>query len=309
MRAGVCASRLALSAGPETTVLDHLRRRLPRVVDWPQRLARGEVLDARGTPVEPQAACRHGVVLWYWRDPGPEPALGGVVEVLHRDAHLVAVDKPHGMAVTPGGRWLRETVLVQVRQRLDIATLAPIHRLDLETAGVMLFSVRPQDRHAYHALFRHRWVRKVYEAVVRWCDGMDRGLPIEARHRLREREGDGFMQMEVVDGEPDATTRIEWVARRGDFAHLRLHPLTGRKHQLRAQLNALGMPIVGDRIYPDLLPMADPVTGADDRLPLQLLAREIAFDDPVTGEPRRFLSRRVLAAIDAGRDAGRDADA
>jgi tRNA pseudouridine32 synthase/23S rRNA pseudouridine746 synthase len=105
------------------------------------------------------------------------------------------------------------------------------------------------------------------------------------------------MQMEVVDGEPDAITRIELIERRGAWAHLRLHPLTGRKHQLRAQLNALGLPIVGDRIYPELLPMDEPVTGADGRMPLQLLACEIAFDDPLNGAPRRFVSRRALQAL------------
>jgi tRNA pseudouridine32 synthase/23S rRNA pseudouridine746 synthase len=300
MRDGVCASRVAVSAGPEVRIVDFLATRLPRVTDWLQRMARGEVLDADGRPVGPVEMCRRGAVLWYWRDPGPEPAVAGELDILHQDAWLVAVDKPHGLSVTPGGRWLHQTALVKVRHQLGLATLVPVHRLDLETAGVLLFSVRPEDRDAYHRHLREQRMRKVYEAVVPWRDVLA-AAPIEARHRLREREGDDFMQMEVIDGEPNATTRIELIARLGDFAHVRLHPLTGRKHQLRAQLNALGLPIVGDRIYPDLLPMGDPVTGADGRLPLQLLAREIAFDDPVTGAARRLVSRRVLAAVDAGR--------
>jgi tRNA pseudouridine32 synthase/23S rRNA pseudouridine746 synthase len=300
MRDGVCASRVAVSAGPEVRVVDFLAMRLPRVTDWPQRMARGEVLDADGRPIGQAETCRRGAVLWYWRDPGPEPAVAGELDILHHDDRLVAVDKPHGLSVTPGGRWLHQTALVKVRRQLGLATLSPVHRLDLETAGVLLFTVRPDDRDAYHRHLREQRMRKVYEAVVPWCDSLDAAAPIEARHRLREREGDDFMQMEVIEGEPNATTRIELITRLSDLAHLRLHPLTGRKHQLRAQLNALGLPIVGDRIYPDLLPMADPVTGADGRLPLQLLAREIAFDDPLTGEPRRFVSRRVLAAVDGG---------
>jgi tRNA pseudouridine32 synthase/23S rRNA pseudouridine746 synthase len=301
MRDGVCASRVALAAGSDVRVLDFMATRLPRVTDWPQRMARGEVLDAQGQPVGVDAVCRHGAVLWYWREPQDEPTLPVDIEVLHQDERLVAVDKPHGMPVTPGGRWLHQTVLVRARQQLGIETLSPMHRLDLETAGVMLFTVRPEDRHAYHQLLRERRARKVYEAVVPWppgCEGP--AFPLEARHRLRERGGDDFMQMEVVDGEPDAITRIEWIAQQGGRAHLRLHPLTGRKHQLRAQLNALGLPILGDRIYPELLPMGDPVTGADGRLPLQLLAREIAFDDPITGEPRCFASRRRLMALGVG---------
>lgn len=297
MRDGVCASRVAVAAGSDVPVVDFLGMRLPRVTDWPQRLARGEVLDTDGRPVGPAEACRRGAVLWYWRDPGPEPAVAGELDILHQDDWLVAVDKPHGLSVTPGGRWLYQTALVKARRQLDLATLVPVHRLDLETAGVLLFSVRPEDRDAYHRRLREQRMRKVYEAVVPWRDDLARA-PIEVRHRLRERDGDDFMQMVVVDGEPNAVTRIELIARQGAFAHVRLHPLTGRKHQLRAQLNALGLPIVGDRIYPDLLPLADPVTGADGRLPLQLLAREIAFEDPVTGVPRRFVSRRRLAALD-----------
>jgi tRNA pseudouridine32 synthase/23S rRNA pseudouridine746 synthase len=294
MRDGVCASRVAVSAPAGTLMVDFLAERLPRVVDWPQRLARGDVVDGQGRVVGTDARCAGGV-LWYWREPLQEPRLPVDIDVLHRDEHLVAVDKPHGMPVTPGGRWLHETVLVRLRRQLGIATLSPMHRLDLETAGVMLFTVRPEDRHAYHQLLRERRAHKVYEAVVPWAEG--RAFPIEARHRLRERGGDDFMQMEVVDGEPDAITRIELIERRGAWAHLRLHPMTGRKHQLRAQLNALGLPIVGDRIYPELLPMDEPVTGADGRMPLQLLACEIAFDDPLNGAPRRFVSRRALQAL------------
>ena len=296
MRDGVCASRVALAAGPGTTVLDFLRQRLPRVEDWAERLARGEVLDAAGRAVAPTEPCRHGAVLWYWRRPPAEPRVAGEVVVLHQDAQLVAVDKPHGMPVTPGGRWLHETVLVRLRRQLGIDTLAPVHRLDLETAGVMIFTVPVEARHPYQRLFAERRVHKVYEAVVPWRDALAQALPLVARHRLQERPGEAFMQMEVLPGEPNTETRIELAARLGEHALLRLQPLTGRKHQLRAQLAALGWPIVGDRIYPVLQAPQDPDAPDDGSPPLQLLARELAFDDPLTGQRRCFESRRVLAA-------------
>ena len=315
MRDGVCASRVALAAGPGTTVLDFLRQRLPRVEDWAERLARGEVLDAAGRAVAPAEPCRHGAVLWYWRRPPAEPRVAGEVVVLHQDAQLVAVDKPHGMPVTPGGRWLHETVLVRLRRQLGIDTLAPVHRLDLETAGVMIFTVPVEARHPYQRLFAERRVHKVYEAVVLWRDALAQALPLVARHRLQERPGEAFMQMEVLPGEPNTETRIELIARLDTHdiaqaqaagpaspqacAHLRLLPLTGRKHQLRAQLAALGWPIVGDRIYPVLHPPRDPAVSDDGSAPLQLLARELAFDDPLTGQRRHFESRRVLSAVTA----------
>jgi tRNA pseudouridine32 synthase/23S rRNA pseudouridine746 synthase len=219
---------------------------------------------------------------------------------LHQDAHLVVVDKPHFLSVTPGGRHLHETVLVRLKRLLGIDTLVPVHRLDRETAGVLLFSVQPADRAAYHALLRERQVHKVYEAVAPWRPELS--WPLHCHHRLVDPPGERFMQVQVEAGEPNADTRIELIKRLGDrpgagpgeWAHYRLSPVTGRRHQLRVQLNALGLPIAGDRIYPTLLPDVPPGTAPDYQQPLQLLAREIAFIDPFSGRPRRFCSQRTL---------------
>lgn len=315
-RDGLGASRVAVSAGPPVRVADFLAQRLPRVHDWPERLARGEVLDSEGRPVDPAALCRHGSVLWYWREQPDEPRIPFELELLHQDEHLVVVDKPHFLPVTPGGRWVRQTALVQLKRQLGIPTLAPMHRLDLETAGVLVFMVQPDTRNAYQALLRGQRVHKVYEAVAPWR--ADLALPLTARHRLQDRDDDAFMQVQVVEGEPNAQTRVELIARlgpgaRSGLAHYRLLPAGGRRHQLRAQMNALGLPIVGDRIYPVLQPAPSPGAAPDWTRPLQLLAREIAFDDPLTGQPRRFVSRRRLAGLDsmldAGQPAGQDAGA
>jgi len=185
-------------------------------------------------------------------------------------------------------------VLVRLRRQLGIDTLAPIHRLDRETAGVLVFSVRPQDRGAYHALLRERDVHKIYEAVAPYR--ADLALPLIARHRLEKPDGAGFMQVQVAAGEPNAETLIELIEHAGPNARYRLTPRTGRTHQLRVQMNALGLPLLGDRIYPTLWPEPAPDTPPDWSHPLQLLSREIAFTDPVTGQPRRFTSRRTLTA-------------
>ena len=298
MRDGVSASRVAVTAGPGTRVVDFLQARMPMVNDWAERLAKGDVLDAQGGPLGPEAVCAHGLLLWYWRRPPPEPRVPFEIEVLHQDAQLVVVDKPHFLSVTPGGRHLHETVLVRLKRLLGISTLVPLHRLDRETAGVLLFSVRPADRAAYHALLRERQVHKVYEAVAPWRPEIC--LPMRCQHRLVDQAGDRFMQVQVEAGVPNAETHIDLIRRLGpqpgeaELALYRLTPVTGRRHQLRVQLNALGLPIVGDRIYPRLLP--EPPEGAepDYHQPLQLLAREIAFVDPLSGERRHYTSRRGL---------------
>jgi len=303
MREGVSASRVAVVAGPWATLAEFLAQRLPAATDWPERLRRGDVLDALGHPLSVDAPATPGTVLWYWRQPPPEPRVPFEIELLHQDEHLVVVDKPHFLPVNPGGRHLQETVLVRLKRLLGIATLTAVHRLDLETAGVLLFSVQPASRHAYHALLRDRRMHKVYEAIAPWR--ADLAFPVTLHHRLEEHPA-SFMQMQVVDGEPNAQTLVELIGpvsrgglHAGALAHYRLTPITGRKHQLRAQMNAIGLPLVGDRIYPRLWP--EPAQGAarDYAQPLQLLARELSFIDPVSGEARRFVSRRRLARLEA----------
>jgi len=298
-RQGVSPSRVGVDHGRYASVLAFLLLRFPMVGDWRERLARGDVLDEQGRPLSAHAPCRPGMLIWYWRQPPPEAPVPVDVPVLHQCDHLVVVDKPHGLPVTPGGRHVQQTVLVRLKQQLGIDTLAPMHRLDRDTAGVLAFTVRPDERHAYQSLFRDRQVSKVYEAVAPWRD--DLTLPHTHRSRLQERPGEAFMQMHEVPGEPNSETRIELIQRLPTsgptgqaLAHYRLLPLTGRKHQLRAHLCALGLPIVGDRIYPELLPDLPAGTNPHSVEPLQLLARELAFVDPVTGLARRFVSQGHL---------------
>lgn len=300
LRGGVSASRVGVGTGHFTTILAFLVTRFPAVGDWPDRLARGDVLNATGHPLAADSPCVPGMLIWYWRSPPPEHRVPFEIELLHRDEHLVVVDKPHFLPVTPGGRHLHETVLVRLKRQLGIDTLAPMHRLDRDTAGVLVFIVQPATRDAYHALLRDRQVHKVYEAIAPWR--ADLALPLTCRSRLELHDGPTFMQTQVVPGEPNAETLIETIRviepaddrSAGPLAHYRLTPRTGRKHQLRAQMSALGLPIVGDRIYPALLPEPPPEIEPDYSRPLQLLAREFAFTDPISGSRRRFISRQEL---------------
>ena len=297
LRQGVSASCVALPQPPAGTapwpgVLDFLAQRLPRVAraEWSARMARGEVLDGNGLPVPHDAPYRGGTRLYYWRTLDAEPVVPFEERVLFQDAHLVVADKPHFLPVTPGGRFVQQTLLVRLKQRLDLPDLSPVHRIDRETAGLVVFSVRPQDRAAYQALFRERAVDKVYEAIA--ALDATQSFPQVRRSRIEE-DASTFFRTTEVPGEPNSETTIRVLDTRGAWARYRLEPVTGKRHQLRVHMAALGLPLVGDQFYPRVLRGPDKAEDFAD--PLRLLARGIAFTDPVTGEARRFDSQQQLS--------------
>lgn len=288
-RHGVGPSCVALPPGPWATISDFLRERFQAIptATWHTRMQRGELVDAHGAAVTSEQPYRSGLRLYYYRSVDDEPRVPFDEVVLFQDELLVVADKPHFLPVTPGGRHLQETLLVRLKRRLGIDTLTPLHRLDRETAGVVVFAVRPDTRGRYQALFAQRQVAKHYEAIAPWRPEL--ALPLT--HRSRLVQDDHFLRMREVPGEPNAETVIELLELHGDMARYRLTPRTGRTHQLRVHCAALGMPIFGDRMYPTLMP----VDTDDHARPLQLLARSIAFVDPVSGDPRRFDSTQRLA--------------
>jgi tRNA pseudouridine32 synthase/23S rRNA pseudouridine746 synthase len=292
LRHGVSASCVALpSDAPFDHLLDFLVHRLPAIGrnDWSRRMADGDVLAEDGHPLPPDAPCRPGTRVYYYRHVDEEPVVPFEETVLHQDAHLLVADKPHFLPVTPGGRYVQQTLLVRLKRRLGLDDLSPVHRIDRETAGLVVFSVRPQDRAAYQALFRERAVDKVYEAIAPHSPSL--AMPQKRCSRIIEEDG-AFFRMTEAPGEPNSETAIRLLEQRGAWGRYRLAPVTGKRHQLRVHMNALGLPIVGDQFYPRVL------RGPDDpenfREPLRLLAQAIAFTDPVTGEARRFESGRAL---------------
>ncbi|TAK80006.1 MAG: pseudouridine synthase [Aquabacterium sp.] len=295
-REGVSPSCVALPSGPWPTVLDYLAQRLPKIEreDWAQRMARGEVLDADGRALGADAPYRQQTRVYYYRSLPAERRIPFEECVVYSDAHIVVADKPHFLPTIPTGNYVQETLLVRLKRRLGIDTLVPLHRLDRETAGLVLFSVDPATRNRYHTLFRERLVHKEYEAIAPLR--ADLPLPTLRRSRLMENPA-AFMQMLEVEGEPNAETAIELLEQRGNLARYLLKPVTGQRHQLRVHLAALGRPIVGDLIYPVLQPDAMVTQEGPDYFgrPLQLLARTLAFDCPLTGRPLRFDSGRRLA--------------
>ena len=281
--------------GPWTTAFDFLSTRFPRIpaIEWQQRLAQGDVLDAHGTALRSDSPYLAGQHWHYFRAVAVEPPIPFEAAVLWQDDHLLVADKPHFLPVVPSGHYLQETLLVRLKNQLDLPDLAPLHRLDRDTAGLVLFSKKPATRGAYHSLFRDHAMRKTYEAVAPW----NPALPWPIHRATRIQPSAHFMQqaeVEVGVGSPvNAITDIAPVEIGTRLARYALSPVTGQRHQLRVHMASLGLPLIGDGIYPHLTPEGT----ADYTRPLQLLAKSIAFTDPLTGQPRQFDSQRALRSL------------
>ncbi|WP_327261663.1 RluA family pseudouridine synthase [Streptomyces sp. NBC_01232] len=298
-RAGIDPVRLRLPPDPEGAwpdLGDYLAARYAGTRgagSMAHLLAAGRVIGPDGRVLNAQDPYEPGAYLWFHRDMEPEPRVPFPLSVVHRDAHLLVVDKPHFLATTPRGSHITETALARLRAELELPELSPAHRLDRLTAGLVMFSVRPEDRGAYQLLFQRREVHKEYEALAPHDPETALTLPRTVRSRIEKARG-VIAAVEVPGGEPNAESRVELVEERGGLGRYRLTPHTGRTHQLRVHMNGLGLPILGDPVYPQV---TDPAPD-DYRRPLQLLARVLAFTDPVTGAAHRFESRRTLQAWD-----------
>lgn len=281
-------SRLQLPPGHWPSLLDGLCARFPRIdrAQWQDRFARGRVQDAQGRALAPDMPWQVGLEIQYFREVVDEPVIPFAETIVHQDAHLLVADKPHFLPVTPAGRHVRETLLARLVARTGNADLVPLHRLDRLTAGLVLFSTQPDSRDAYQRLFRERRIEKTYEALAPALPGV--AFPLQRHSRLVP--GEPFFRMAEVPGEPNAHSRIELIEAEGALWRYRLRPETGRKHQLRVHMAMLGAPIEGDDLYPQLRPRPEGVAEAA----LQLLAQGLAFDDPFSGERRRFSSQRRL---------------
>ncbi len=288
LRNGLAASCLQLPAGTWHTVLDALAALFTSVPreDWQHRFARGLVLDAEGRPLPMDAGYREGALIQYYREVSAELSIPFTETVLHADAHLVVADKPHFLPVTPAGGFVEHTLLTRLIRKLGNADLVPLHRIDRATAGLVLFSANPASRARYQALFRDRRISKRYEALAPPLPLL--GFPLTRQSRIVE--GEPFFLMREVEGVPNSETCIEVIEKGERLWRYALHPVTGKKHQLRVQMAALGAAIHNDEFYPALQPREE---GRYDK-PLQLLAQGLAFTDPLTGEARAFVSQFTL---------------
>ena len=281
------ASTVCLPPGNWSTVLDCLCEHFKAIGRevWLDRFARGRVLDAQGQPIAVDHPYRVGLRIHYFREVPNEKPIPVLEEILHVDEHLVVADKPHFLPVTPTGEYVEQTLLRRLIRRLDNPHLVPLHRIDRHTAGLVLFSANPQSRSAYQQLFPTRRIDKQYQAIAPALPGLD--FPLV--HKSRMANGEPFFRMQEVPGASNSETHAEVLETQGGLWRYGLSPVTGKTHQLRVHMAALGAPICNDPFYPEV------VQGEDDYAkPLKLLARSLRFEDPLTGQERYFESRLKL---------------
>lgn len=268
------------------TVGEFLHDRLPARAEVARMLGAGEFVDEAGIPLRGDEPFRPHRFVWFHRPVVAEQEIPFPLTVLDHDENIVVVDKPPFMATTPRGAHVTQTALVRLRVQLGLPELAPAHRLDRLTSGVLVFTTRREVRGAYAGVFQSRDAAKTYEAIAPF----DPALTFPMRLVGRIEKARGSLQAALVPGEPNAETLVELAEVRGSWARYRLSPVTGKTHQLRLQMADAGLPLVGDPLYPVVAADAPD----DYSAPLQLVARRLRFTDPLDGTARDYESRFSL---------------
>jgi tRNA pseudouridine32 synthase/23S rRNA pseudouridine746 synthase len=270
---------------PPATILDYLVQRFPQIPEstWRSRLERGLISTTTGVRLTENSPYTHGLMITYLKEVEAEPLPAELETIIYRDEEIIVADKPHGMVVTPAGDHVARSLLHRLQEATGFADLAPLHRLDKDTAGIIVLGIKRESRAAYHELFSRNRVQREYVAAARLAS-----KPLETRWHVENRIGPStpWFRQGIVEGPANAITGIELLEFRNGCGVFRLRPQTGKKHQLRVHMASLGFPIVGDRLYPELNPSSEP--------PLQLIAKKLSFSDPITGTSRHFESLRRL---------------
>ncbi|MCL1035704.1 pseudouridine synthase [Shewanella corallii] len=271
------------------TVLSFLMSHFARIGEevWLQRVRDGKVHWQDGTLIDENTEYRPTARVYYYREVVAETHIPFKEQILYRDEEILIVHKPHFLPVTPSGNYVNECLVHRLRIDTGIETVSPAHRLDRETAGVMLMSLNPQTRHQYHDLFKSKTITKEYQALARLtpelkqkADAGELDLPIRWTVKNRMKPANPSFLMQVVEGEANTHSEIALIAVQGEFGLFELSPITGKTHQLRVHMLSLGMPLLNDRFYPELQPKKED----NFEQPLQLLAYRLRFEDPVTGK-------------------------
>lgn len=287
---GVTASKVFLQATADSpkTVYAYLCAQFPHIdpSEWQSRFDNSLVYDAQGNTLTIESSFQANTHCFYYRFLAHEVHVPFQHQILFENEHLLVVDKPHFLTMSPTGQYVQETLLVRLKQQTGNEHLTPIHRLDRETAGVVLISKCVQSRGVYQQMFATRQVQKTYHAIAAYRD--DLNFPLITK--LKMEKGQPFYTMQVVEGEPNSETEIQLLQHDQQWGKYELKPHTGKQHQLRVHLSHLGIPIQNDPFYPQVSHKADD----DFSAPLQLLAKHIQFTDPVTQKQMQFSSKLEL---------------
>ncbi|MBC7964270.1 MAG: pseudouridine synthase [Steroidobacteraceae bacterium] len=274
---------------PYPSILCFLNSRFPAVTRevWEKRISEGKVLDDSANPITLDSEYAPQKRITYFREVNSEPIIPFAEQILYRDDQILVACKPHFLPVTPGGRYVDECLLNRLRSSTGIRDMVPLHRIDRETAGIVMFSVNKETRGRYGELFMNGKLEKSYQAISA-CLPVAEKTCWDIENRIER--GEPWFRMKSTSGTVNARSTINLVEIKNGRARFLLHPITGKTHQLRIHMSGLGFGILNDRYYPELQP-----ESADNfDTPLQLVAKSISFRDPLSGRQREFVSEREL---------------
>lgn len=288
---GVKPSCVVMPSEGGGSVLSYLLEKFPAISEneWVRRIELGEVVDETGRIVQIDTGLLKGLRVYYYRTVENEPNVPFEENILFENNQIVVADKPHFLPVVPGGHYLQNTLLVRLKKKLNCPDLSPVHRIDRDTAGLVLFSKNRSERGAYQALFRERSVKKLYEAIAPWKPSLN----FPRWHESRIVESGNFIRMEEVSGPVNSQTYMEIVEHNRKWARYHLQPINGKRHQLRVHMASLGLGLKGDGLYPLVVDLPE----GDFSRPMMLLAKRLDFLDPITQIKHSFQSQRILGDL------------
>ncbi len=292
VKKGVSPNRLWLPQGEWESIYDYFHSKFPHLStdDCLGRFKRGEMVTANGEVLSEQSAYKAGQHLYFYRELKDELQIPFEEKIIYQDERILVADKPHFLPVAPTGQYLHETLLVRLRIITKIDTLELCHRLDRETAGIVLLTKKPCYRHKYHQLFSDRKIKKTYHAITSKVDSLSKINDLPFHYRSKIIPDKDSMRMREIAGTANSETIIRMSKERGVGFFLEISPITGKKHQLRLHLSSMGMPIKNDPLYPTRMPKQP----SDFENPLQLLAKSLQFTDPYSGQNHKFSSGQEL---------------
>lgn len=291
MRDGVTASCVHLPASPlYPSNFDFLCQTFPHIsaAEWRQRFDDGLIFTQQGQVLAWDSAYLPNQKIYYYRHLQHEIEIPFQHQILYENEHILVVDKPHFLPVTPTGKYVKQTLLTRLKQQFNLVELTPIHRLDKDTAGLILFSKQKSTRGIYQQLFAQQQIQKIYHAIAPYCANLD--FPRELVLHLQR--GEPFYTMQVRTDQPaNSRTKIKLLQHDEHWAKYQLEPQTGKMHQLRVHMNYLNLPLKNDELYPLIRHRQE----GDFTQPLQLLAYSLQFIDPIRQKIMSFQSQQVLS--------------
>lgn len=243
-------NRIGVDGEGETLLGFYVRRYTHSTeAEWQIRIDQG-LVQRNGAPTPADTRLRRGDTLTYKREPWPEPETPLTFETLYADPHLLAVDKPSGLPVLPGGHHLTHTLLALVRDQYEgEVEPSPLHRLGRGTSGIVLFARSREALRTMTETFVERRITKVYRALVQGIDVPDTFVietpigpvdypPIGLLHAATPNGRASRSEGRRIHVDPDTGNTL-----------VEISIITGRPHQIRIHAAAFGHPLVGDPLY------------------------------------------------------------